>query len=336
MKLIWIAAALLLIGVTGAAAQEAAEPPVFEAFVSAQSANVRSAPAETAEVVGSVFSDEQLEVVGRNLDGTWFEVRRPGRMNKLGWMLTSLLDYTFLPELLPLTDLTTGLTGETPLEADPGFAIYTLGNLALRAEPSTEAEQIGIVSFFSTVPVVARNQDGSWLQVNYLGTVGWVAAFNTRQREDVLTVAVAPGLPPLPTFELAPGIVIIPPEVQLAEVERMRAYVLESRALANQLESFWAIVLNGEVMPCEPPPFVLDYLYSQESERAFPELPRYVPRLNEGIGFLNNSIDTLYTCGVVNPDLVIYARNEAINSRVVFDATLDILDNIESIVRRRR
>lgn len=335
VKFLYILCALWLPALA-VAAQTETEAGDFRAVVIAQSVNVRAAPSETAEVVASAFDDEQLEVIGRNLDGTWFEVRRPGRMNKLGWVAARLLNWDFQPEALPLTDLTTGLTGDSPLTADPGFAVYTLENIVMRAAPSTEAERILTVPFYSTVPVVARNQDASWLQLNYLGTVGWVAAFNTRQLDEALSLPEAPGLPPLPSFDPSTGIVIIPPEVQLAEVERMRSYVRQSRDLASTLEGFWAQVLKGEVMPCEPPPFVIDYLYSVENERAFPELPRYVPRLNEGIGFLNNSIDTLYTCGVVNPELVTYARNEAINSRVVFDATLDILDNIEAIVLRYR
>jgi len=188
------------------------------------------------------------------------------------------------------------------------------------------------VPFATAVPVVARNQDGSWLLVNYLGTQGWIISFNTRRRDDLLEIPEAPNLPPL---SVAP-VTIIPPEVQLAEVEGVRLYVLDHRGMANELEYFWNDVLEGEVMPCEPPPFVLEFLYTREDERAFPELPRFIPRLNEGVGFINTSIDAMYTCGVVNPDIVLAARNDAINARVIFNATLDILDNIESIIRSRR
>lgn len=323
---------LLVVLAVPTAAQNDDDETVFRALVDVESLNVRSAPTLEAEIIASAFEDDALDVIGRNLDGSWFEVQRPNRMTRLGWVSAGLLNFEFLPENLPLTDFIMGLEGDTPLTTDPGTAVYILQNSILRTQPLQSAERLLTIPFASVVPVIARNQTGEWIQVNYLGTVGWILTFNTRQRDDIMDLPQAPNLPPI---ETAP-VVIIPPEVQLAEVERMRVFIGVNRELAVALESFWNVVLDGEVMPCEPPPFVTEYMFTIENERAFPELPRYVPRLNEGIGLLNSSIDTLYICGVVNPDLVLAARNEAINGRIIFDAQLDILDNIESIILRRR
>lgn len=320
---------IVCLGAGAASAQDATSE--FRARVVAQDANVRALPTLESDVIASVFEDDTLEVVGRNLDGTWFEVRRPGRFNNLGWVHYTLLNWDFRAEFLPLTDTTTGLTGETLLEGDTGFAVYLYAETVMRRLPF-DGERIGSVPFGVIVPVRGRNQNGSWLLVNYLGLEGWINIFYTRRLPDVMAVPEIPGLPPLepPTTAL-----VIPPDVQVAEIQQFRDYILSHYDFTFELEGFWAKVFEGDVMPCEPPPFVEAYLYSTDDERAFPELEYLVPRLGEGLDYINHSIETMYTCGVVNPRLVITARNDAINARFVFQATLDVLDNMEYAIRNR-
>jgi len=326
---------VMLLFMTGiASAQEAtpeAEAPELRASVRVESAFVRALPTLDAEVVGSVFEDNELVVVGRSLDGSWFQVRRPGRMANLGWILGTLIDWEFRAEDVPLTDFTVGVTGPTPLTADPGFAAYTLQGAVLRAEPLLTGADIGRVPFNIIVPVIARNQNSTWLQVNHLGNVGWINSVSVRRLPNRMDIPQAPNLPPLQNST----VLIIPPEVQLAELDRLREYVTYHRNMTASLESFWAQVLLGEVMPCEPPPFAVEYLYSVDNERAVPELEYLVPRVTEALDDINASIDAMYTCGVVNPRIVLAARNNAINARLVLDASLGLVDNVEAIIRDR-
>src|SRR5215204_5631269 len=140
----------------------------FTALVTAESAHVRAEPIETSDSVASLFEGDDLLIVGRNLDGTWFEVRRPGRLSNLGWVDASLLHREFHAEALPMTDTATGMVGDTPVNRDPGFAAFILRETEMRQLPFNGRRMDRIIPVDVTVPVRGRNQNGSWLLVNYL------------------------------------------------------------------------------------------------------------------------------------------------------------------------
>jgi hypothetical protein len=308
----------------------AQDAPSFRVVVEVDSAFVRAAPAFDAELAASVYEDNQLEVVGRNLDGTWFEVRRPGRLTNLGWIFNETLEWDFDPENLPLTDLTTGVLGPTPLAADPGFAVHVVEGVVMRPQPYFQGERIIDLPPGVTVPLLERDPVGEWLRVNYLGYEGWIIGFTTRTPSYLMDVPIAPGLPPLQTV----AVDIIPPEIQLAQVARMREFVAPLDDLADYLADFWFMVGTGEIMPCNAPGFVLEYLYTPADVRQLPELQRFAPRMNQGVGYLNDSIAPLRNCGMITPEDARAARVDAINARTIFSATLGALDNLEENVIR--
>jgi hypothetical protein len=325
----------LLIMIAPVMAQDS-QPDRFRASVRVESAFTRRLPDFESETTASVFEGDVLEVVSRNLDGTWFEVRRPGRLNLIGWMYSGTLDWDFYPELLPLSDITTGVTGPTPLNQAPDYAVYFPEAPILRQQPLRRASQVQPpvrIPPLVTVPVLARNQDGSWLFVNYLGHQGWVVAFAGRDLPHVLDIIEAVNLPPL---EGVPTI-IIPVELQQAQIDRLRAFIGERRVYAVNLEQFWWRVFRGEVMPCDAPPEFAQYPYTADDVRQLPELERYTPRLGESIDYLTQAREPLTECGIVAPRTVINARDSAINARIIFDATLDRLRDLEeNVVQFRR
>jgi hypothetical protein len=308
------------------------ELPEYEAVVQAESGFVRALPTTDSEVVSNVFEDNALIVVGRNLDGTWFQVRRPGRMNNLGWISRNLVMFQFLVEDLPLTDFTTGLEGTTVLTADPGYAVYIVQGAILRDIPLRSGVEIMTLPFNIVVPVIARNQTGSWLQVNYLGTEGWVSIVNVRQTpENVETIPLGKNLPVLSD---AP-VLIVPPELQMEQLERFRDYIREQEEMTHALEHFWSDVLEGEVMPCEPPSFARDYLYSSQDERQLPELEYLVPRVSEARQRINASIQAMYTCGAKNTLVILGARSDALNARIILQNAMFLTDYVEGIIKDR-
>ncbi len=288
------------------------------------SANIRAKPDLESTEIGSVFLDDTLEVVGRNADGLWFEVRRPGRKSNLGWIFNEMVDWDFRPELLPLTDSITGVVG-TPIE-DTGFTVFVLQNAVMRSQSDRNGTRITTVPLLTTVPVVARNEDASWLKVNYLGEVGWIVGFITRQPDNIFSAPLAvDALPIPPRF-------VIPPEIQLEQVESLRDYVTQNRDVASSLSFFWDTVAKGNTMPCAPPEAVADYLVSDSDVQQLPELNRIVPRMTTAIDYINDAIDPLYTCGVLDVGVVYSARADAINAKIILDNSLVQLDNVESII----
>ncbi len=304
---------------------------LFRAEMVFDSAFIRALPTTEAEAVASIFEDNIVEVVGRNLDGTWYEVRRPGRSYNLGWLLAEFLDFDEgSPERLPLTDFTTGFLGGMALTSDSGYATYAVDNLVLRDSPVIRTgRQIGTIPAGAVVPVIYRNSITTWLYVNYLGATGWVATFNTRPALGIDRLPIAPGLSAAEEI----GFITVPPEVQRAEIARMRAYLGAAREVAVGLESLWYSVFNRTIMPCEPPDYVRDYAYTSQDTREFPELGRYLPRLEDVAQRLNAAIEPLTRCGVFDRDVAVRARSSAINARIAADATLDAILLVEERIR---
>ncbi len=324
---------MLVLGVGAVSAQSSSPKNPFEVKVGVESAFVRAIPSDSGKLSASVFQDQILLVVSRNLDGTWFEVRRPGRMTNLGWIFHDMIDNTFNPEDLPLGDLTTGIVGPNPLVTAPAYGVYLLVGSALRDRPTSQGKRITDIPPLVTVPVIERNYDGSWLHVNYFGYDGWISGDNIRTPPFLLDIPASPHYPAPPTA----AVVVIPVELQQAQIDNLRAFINPRRTLAYNLEAFWWSVFRGEIMPCNAPPELTYYPYGDEDVRELPELERYIPRLGEAIDDLNASQSPLLNCGVVTPQTVNDSRNSAINARIIFDATLDSLKSVETdIVQIRR
>jgi hypothetical protein len=332
---LWVLLGVLSISVMGQGAQPTSTPtptppPPVRVIIDAPSAFVRAIPSFDGEVVASLVDGDILEIVGRNLDGTWFEVKRPNRLNNLGWIFNNLYEKSdFLPELIPLRDITTGVVGPTPLTEFPPQAIYLAEGPALRTLPSRlEGTRIINIPPRVTIPVISRSSDGAWFKVNYLGYEGWIIAFTARDSRR----AALQNLPIDPNGFVAVesiAVEIIPPEIQQAQLDELRAFILDRRVLAVNLESLWWRVFRGEVMPCDAPEAVIPYPYTESDVRQLPEIQRVAPRISDAIEYLRSSADPLYRCGVVFPSDVVVARDAAINARVIFDAELERLLDVE-------
>lgn len=313
------------------ATEEAHTPFVGEATVNVESAFVRVLPDQDSEAVASVFEHDILEVVGRNLDGLWFEVRRPNRIFNLGWISAGLLKFDFPPEALPMTDSETGLLGASPIPEN-NIPVVITAEANLRAGDVLSADIVAVIPLGAVIPAIGRDFDGTWIYVNFRGTEGWLNSSVYRRPPNLMDLpdvtAGSGDAPQLPA-------IIIPPDIQLDQLERFRAFVQSSVEVSGALVPFWEMVAEGEVMPCEPPDFVQNYLITRDDVRELPELNRYVPRFNEGVQLLNEAIAPLYVCGVLMPDVVIEARNDAINSTIIFNATLDVLDQLEELIREQ-
>jgi len=317
-------------GLYSMAQTDDAEAYTVRVVIDADSAFARQAPSLESPITASLFKDDVVEIVARNIDGLWFLVRRPNRLNTLGWIFYNLYERTeFLPENLPLGDFSTGATGPNPLQENTPYAVFMNEGAALRTLPSRlSSERILNIPPLVTVPVLSRTADGAWFKVNYLGNEGWIIAFTARNPRS----ADKRSIPIDPIAYVSPETFIpqiIPPEIQQAQLDRLRAYIATTLATAQNLEAFWWRVYRGEVMPCDAPERASFYRYNEQDVKELPELQRVTSRIGQAVGLLNDAIDPLLTCGVMEPSAVIEARNSSTNARVILQATGGTLAAIE-------
>lgn len=313
---------------TAAVSQEQ-DADAFVLRVVGDSVHIRALPTRDSDFIGSTFENDNLVAVGRNIDGSWFEVRRPGRQNSAGWISEEWVTYMFDVSQLPITDLTTGITGAEPVY-DTGYSVHVLVQATLRNRPHVNGDELMTIPVGLTIPLIERSPDDLWLFVNYLGNTGWVAEFLLRPSVSIrsLPISAAYALNTLP-------VEIIPVEVQLAQVNRLRDFITPRRDLATSIANFWEVLGTGEVVPCNPPEAAFThYPWTPRDVVELPELRRHVRRLERAVDDLNASITTMQRCGVYTESEISSAYAQAINSRVIFNAILGALDNLEENVIR--
>ncbi len=79
--------------------------------------------------------------------------------------------HTSLPAT-PTAEIIEGTVG-TAISASEGI---TTTQLNVRMEPSTASETLGMVNQFATVQVIGKDASGSWYQISYIDSKGWVRA----------------------------------------------------------------------------------------------------------------------------------------------------------------
>lgn len=314
---------LLLLIFCSALMVSAQEKPNTVLQVVADSAFIRVLPDENAKAAGSVFANASLIAVGRNMDGEWLEVSRPGLQRKLGWISRKVTAFTFSVSQLPITDFTTGLLGTEPV-VDSGFAILMINEGNLRSAPSRYANKIVVIPLNLTLPILERTPDNQWLKINYRGYVGWVAEYTTRSTVDLNTIPISPeyaGNPAYAPFE------VIPPEVQIAQIDRLVAYLTPINQTTIQVIDYWRLMERGETMECVPPAGnYADYPINARDLTELPELRRQVRLLKDSIANINASIKIMQRCGVYTPPEIQSAYAKAISAQAFFDLMLKRMD----------
>ncbi len=324
---------LLILTASTALAQDTADStpppqsmPDYIIQIMANSAFIRAAPVIDAERIASVFENDSLIAIGRNIDGQWLEVRRPGRQDRVGWIHRDVAAIMFEVAKLPITDLTTGLTGPEPV-IDTGISVLMIGEANFRTAPDRNGEPLEVVPVNLTLPVLERTPDRLWLKINYRGTVGWISEFLTSTSASIEAVPISPeyALTNLGAFE------IIPPEVQLAQVDRLQAWIGEMNGIAAQVAPYWTLMSSGETMECLPPaghyPY---YAYTAEDIRELPELRRQVRLLEQAIDDLNASIEVMKRCGVYLQKDIRSAYAKVINAQTIFRVVDRQMSNLKT------
>lgn len=328
-RLIWIVLGMMMTWSITAQEETASMSIEFEASdfgmrVVVDSLNIRALPTTDSDRVGSVFEGDILYSVGRNVDGTWFEVQRPMRDTRVGWVSREFFSYTFDPTLLPITDLLTGVIGDESV-VDTGISAFVLSEAALRDKPNLDSERIGIVKIQTTIPALERTPDNSWVKVNYLGQVGWVAEFLLRVPMGIETLPIAEEFKVIATVPIR----IIPSEVQRTQALRLIAYATPIKVVAGDVAVFWSQLTDGYTIPCNPPATLFGYFeVTQDDLFELPELRGASRLIPTAIDDLNASIAVMWRCGVYTQSEISVAYADAINANAILGSSINRMNNL--------
>lgn len=333
MMLLWCVLAL------PAAAQTATPTPTLTAApltaprvsVVATSAFLRAAPSDDAEAVTSVFEGEALEVAGRSADGFWLWVNRPFQPDGQAWIRRELLSAGVDLTLVPLGDnAVVTLLGDIP-PTDTGYAANFIAEANLHRDPSRNAPNVALVPITSVLPIVARTPDGFWLKVNYLGIEGWVSEFLMLSGKDLSGVPLDPAYENDPRFAVT--MPLIPREVQLAQVDRLLAWLNTQVVVAADVAFYWSEMFNGKTMECLPaapvPPL---YPITAQDIVELPELNQEIGNINSAVEDINESIAAMSKCGIYTADQLRPPLRAAINARFVFRSVIQRMENLREVL----
>lgn len=85
--------------------------------------------------------------------------------------------FSVFRRVLPLLIIALLLSTVAVTLAQGGVTVTTRDNATLRSGPGRENASLAVVPFNTTMPATGRNEDNSWLQVDYNGQSGWIATF---------------------------------------------------------------------------------------------------------------------------------------------------------------
>ena len=146
-------------------------PPVVisTATVTAYRLNVRDMPNPfTGNVLTKVSQNEVYPVVGRNADSSWVQINVNGL---IGWVRSTWVVASNI-SVVPVTSNTSNPA--QPPVVQPVTATVRAYFLNVRSLPYYPAPRLTMIVFGQAYPVVGRNADSSWTQINVGGTIGWV------------------------------------------------------------------------------------------------------------------------------------------------------------------
>ncbi len=149
-------------------------PGAPAATVLATTLNVRNFPSTVGStVITKVSAGGVYPVVGRLADSSWWQIQANGQT---GWVYNPLVrvDNGGSVGVVNPQPATVN-NGGGNVGSPTGFNATTLTNLRLRSTPRITNNTVTTIPSGTVVPIVGRNGNTSWVQVNFNGQVGWVS-----------------------------------------------------------------------------------------------------------------------------------------------------------------
>jgi len=147
------------------------EPTIVPVYgVTTTRVNVRREPNTAAPVIGILENASQVQVIGKDPGGIWFQILYPDGPEGKGW-LTVL--YIRLEDAVDVPVV--GASGESSL----GGTGVIIQKVNVRSGPGTEYDSLGMLNPQDVVELTGKNDYGTWLQIKFQdgpGGFGWLTS----------------------------------------------------------------------------------------------------------------------------------------------------------------
>lgn len=165
-----------------------APPPTGAlAVVNTGALNVRSGPSPTYPSLAVVFQGQQLPLISRNAAATWARVQLPNGAQ--GWVNVYYVLSNVAIGSLPVADT-------PPPDPAQALGVVSSGAVNVRSGPGAQYTSIAVLSSGTSVGLVGRNADASWIKVHLSnGHEGWIRATLLQTNVSLWTLAIVEAPP---------------------------------------------------------------------------------------------------------------------------------------------
>jgi uncharacterized protein YraI len=176
----WLIILLLAVLSLNTVAAQPLPQPNVTILVNRDGVNVRVMPAIGAEVLGFVQAGNTFPATGRSPDNEWVRIDFNGQEAWIGLAVLNVFgDLNSLPVADPRTIPYGGF--ESPRSGSssatsPIMARLPQSGIRLRAGPATAYPVLANAPRYAIFSLLGRTLNNTWVQINYEGTLGWVAA----------------------------------------------------------------------------------------------------------------------------------------------------------------
>jgi uncharacterized protein YgiM (DUF1202 family) len=167
--------------------------PDGQVAASAGGLRLRASPSTDSFVVANLNALTPLSIIGRTEDNGWLQVTT--NRGESGWVIASYIDaFIDLDAVQSVTEEKGGIVPIAPVVSSSSLTgeVLEIGDgLRVRAGPGISSAIVTNLDKFTTLTIVGRTADSSWVQVNTPGGAsGWVLAAYLSIRSDLNAVPV--------------------------------------------------------------------------------------------------------------------------------------------------
>lgn len=151
---------------------------------------LRAQPSVSGQVLTNLKELTPLLISGRTADNGWLQVTTESGSS--GWVMSQYVQLYVDINTLSIIGSGTNEVAAAPVNGD-GLIVAEGNGVRLREQPSTNAQILGFLAEQSSVYIVGRTDDSTWLQViTPSDQVGWVWAAYVQTSKNIAALSVPP------------------------------------------------------------------------------------------------------------------------------------------------